>query len=162
MEETPKLSEPGKGPIVFLILSSLMMVLAVLSYVFEDVLFDFRNSSDTFVYAITIAVMLALFFLYCYRVPRIGLWILGRSIEIEREADKSGKVRSATYDIFHVETATEEKMQHRRRKQSRHLRRRLAREAREAKEAGEAEAAKEHAKTDAITKTAEESGEDSG
>ena len=123
-----------RGPRVFLFLAAFMMVMAVLSYAFEDWLFDLYYSPSTFVYAITISVLLALFFLYCYRVPRIGYKLLGRRLEAER--DLQSKAPSVTYDIFKDEMPSDAAMRHHKRKTSRHLRRRLGREARREKDSG--------------------------
>ena len=131
MKEMPKYQAPPKGPRVFLYLAALMMVLAVLSYVFENWLFDLYYSDSTFVYAITISVLLGLFFLYCYRMPRIGYKLLGRRLEGER--DPKSKVPAVTYDIFKDEMGSDMALRHHQRKEARHLRRRLAREQREAK-----------------------------
>ena len=43
-----------------------MVLLAVLAYVFEECLYDLTYRPDTFVYVISILIMLALFFLFCY------------------------------------------------------------------------------------------------
>ena len=136
MSEQPKYEDAAKGPKVFLYLAALMMVLAVLSYVFEEWLFDLYFSTSTFVYAITISVLLGLFFLYCYRMPRIGYKLLGRRLEGER--DPKSKVPAVTYDIFKDEMGSDVALRHHRRKTARHLRHRLARETKEAKEAKEA------------------------
>ncbi len=131
MKEKPEYEEPPRGPRVFLYLAALMMVLAVLSYVFENWLFDLYYSASTFVYAITISVLLGLFFLYCYRLPRIGYKLLGRRLEAER--DPQSKVPAVTYDIFKDEMGSDVALRHHKRKTARHLRRRLAREAKQAK-----------------------------
>ena len=133
MKEKPEYEEPPKGPKIFLYLAALMMVLAVLSYVFENWLFDLYYSASTFVYAITISVLLGLFFLYCYRLPRIGYKLLGRRLEGGR--DPKSKVPAVTYDIFKDEMGSDMALRHHRRKTARHLRHRLGRQARAAKEA---------------------------
>jgi hypothetical protein len=131
MQENPKNEETPQGPRIFLVLAALMMVLAVLSYTFEDWLFDLYYSAATFVYAITISVLLGLFFLYCYRVPRIGYKLLGRRLAADR--DPEPKVASVTYDIFKDEMPSDTAMRHHKRMEARHLRHRLAREAEAAK-----------------------------
>lgn len=128
-EATPPSSvKKPRAPKIYLLLSGLMLVLAVLSYLFEEWLFDLMNSPSTFVYAITLSIVLALFFLYCYRVPRLGLWLMGRSVEYERRNHDSGAL---TYDTFKMDTASAEKVRASRRKQARALRRRTARATRE-------------------------------
>ena len=136
MREEAKYQEPPKGPKIFLYLAAFMMLLAVLSYAFENWLFDLYYSASTFVYAITISVLLGLFFLYCYRMPRIGYKLLGRRLEGER--DPKSKVPAVTYDIFKDEMGSDVALRHHRRKTARHLRHRLAREERAGKEAKEA------------------------
>lgn len=137
MKEKPKYEKPPKGPKIFLYLAALMMILAVLSYAFENWLFDLYYSASTFVYAITISVLLGLFFLYCYRMPRIGYKLLGRRLEGER--DPKSKVPAVTYDIFKDEMASDIALRHHKRMEARHLRRRLARETRREKDAGGAD-----------------------
>ncbi len=137
MREEAKYQAPPKGPKIFLYLAALMMVLAVLSYALENWLFDLYYSASTFVYAITISVLLGLFFLYCYRLPRIGYKLLGRRLEGGR--DPKSKVPAVTYDIFKDEMGSDVALRHHERKKARHLRHRLAREAKQAKEAKEAE-----------------------
>ena len=129
MKEKPEYEEPPRGPRVFLYLAALMMVLAILSYVFENWLFDLYYSASTFVYAITISVLLGLFFLFCYRLPRIGYKLLGRRLEAER--DPQSKVPAVTYDIFKDEMGSDVALRHHKRKTARQLRRRLAREERQ-------------------------------
>ena len=136
MKEKPKYEEPPKRPKIFLYLAALMMILEVLSYAFENWLFDLYYSASTFVYAITISVLLGLFFLYCYRMPRIGYKLLGRRLEGER--DPKSKVPAVTYDIFKDEMGSDVALRHHRRKTARHLRHRLGRQARAANEAKEA------------------------
>ena len=131
MREEAKYQAPPKGPKIFLYLAALMMVLAVLSYAFENWLFDLYYSASTFVYAITISVLLGLFFLYCYRMPRIGYKLLGRRLEGER--DPKSKVPAVTYDIYKNEMGSDMALRHHKRKKARHLRRRLGREAQETK-----------------------------
>ena len=131
MPEKPKYEEPPKGPKIFLYLAALMMVLAVLAYAYEEWLFDLYRSAATFVYAITLSVLLGLLFLYCYRVPKLGHKLLGRRLEGDR--DPQSKVPSVTYNIFKAETGADVALRHHKRKTARHLRRRLAREARAAK-----------------------------
>jgi len=110
---------------VFLVLAAVMMLLTILAYVFEEELFDLTYSHEAFIVSITMGVLLALFFLLCYRVPRIGLRLLGRGVELGQPRDDNDS--SSTFNVYKSESGTEEKLHHSRRKQSRHLRRKLAR-----------------------------------
>ena len=135
MSEESKYQEPPKGSKIFLYLAAFMMLLAVLSYAFENWLFDLYYSDSTFVYAITISVILALLFLYFYRLPRIGYKLLGRRLEAEREP--KSKVPAVTYDIFKDEMGSDVALRHHRRKKARQLRHRLAREDRQKRQEGQ-------------------------
>ena len=103
-----------------------MVLLAVLAYVFEECLYDLTYRPDTFVYVISILIMLALFFLFCYRTPSVGLRILGRYTDY-----KIKNVGGVTYNIFQSSSPIEEKLLLTRRKQARNLRKQYARTTRE-------------------------------
>lgn len=125
MTETPdNRPAPPEKPKIFLYLAALMMMLAVAAYAFQGSLLGQRGDWRTFLFALLLPVLLALYFLYCYRVPRYGLKLLGRTIEM---GDPGEKTRGLTYNIFRGESAIEEKLAQTRRKSARHLRKRLAR-----------------------------------
>ena len=116
--------EPEK-PKAFLYLAALMILLAVAAYIFQGPLLDMSNDSSAFLFALVLPVLAALFFVYCYRKPRFGLKLLGRSVEL---SDKSSKAQGLSYNVFKGESAIEEKLAQTRRKSARHLRKKLARE----------------------------------
>lgn len=118
-EKQEEQAEP-KSPKFYLVLAALMVVVAIAAYVFQDKLFDLSYSDSTFVVAITVPIILALFFLYCYRFPRFGLSLLGHKAEFRQKKEGEGTV---TYDIFQGESGSDEKLRHSRRKRDRHMRR---------------------------------------
>ncbi len=120
-DEPSKAYEPPK---IFLFLASLMVVIAVLAYVFEDRLFEINYSSSSFIFALIVPIFLALFFLYCYRSKKLVGIILGRPQEIGRLKEKSSGV---SFDVFSSgNSAVEEKQMQSRRKKTRHTRKQYA------------------------------------
>lgn len=111
-------------PKVFLYLAALMILLAVVAYAMQGSLLGRAGSWTTFLFALVLPVLMALYFLYCYRVPRYGLKLLGRSIEL---GDPGERTQGLSYNVFKGESAIEEKLAQTRRKSARHLRKRLAR-----------------------------------
>ena len=107
-------------PKVFLILAGVMLLVAMVSYVFEEELYDISNSTELFVLLISGSLTLALFFLTCYRVPRLGLKILGRESELGYKKPSSGGV---SFNVFKTEDPAEEKMLASARKHTRQTRR---------------------------------------
>ena len=116
--------EPEK-PKAFLYLAALMILVAVVAYVFQGSLFDLTGSESAFIFALVLPVLLALFFVYCYRTPSFGRKVMGHSAPL---VDKPGKTQGLSYNIFKGESGAEEKLAHTRRKSARHLRKQLARE----------------------------------
>lgn len=127
-----------KGPKIlriYLVGALFFLGLAVAAYVFETELAfsDFNQLDDfgaepdnlRFLMALTVPIILALLCVYCYRVPRVGLKLLGYTVELRDEGERLGGV---TYDIFQGETGSDQVLQHSRRKQARHTRRKVARE----------------------------------
>ncbi len=123
MTEDHNTAAPEK-PKIFLYLAALMIVLAVAAYAMQGSLLGRVGSWATFLFAILLPVLLALYFLYCYRVPRYGLKLLGRSIEL---GDPGEKTPGLSYNVFKGESGIEEKLAQTRRKSARHLRKKLAR-----------------------------------
>lgn len=119
-----KAPEKSTRPKIFLYLAALMILLAVAAYAMQGSLLGRAGSWTTFLFALVLPVLMALFFLYCYRVPRFGLKLLGRSIEL---GDPGEKTQGLSYNVFKGESAVEEKLAQTRRKSARHLRRKLAR-----------------------------------
>ena len=118
MPEAPY--KPIKKPKIFLVLSGLMLLVTIISYVFEEELYDLNHSSGLFVLLISGSLVLALFFLTCYRVPRLGLKILGRESELGYKKPSEGGV---SFNVFKTIDTAEEKIQSSARKQTRQTRR---------------------------------------
>ncbi len=118
---------PGK-PRIFLVLAALMAVIAGLAYFFEDELYFMRPVNpyvpsflNTYFIGILIfSVIFALFFLYCYKVPKFGNKLLGRAVYPPRERRTSEA--TVTYNVFADTTPSAVKYAHRRRKLARHER----------------------------------------
>ena len=123
-EEVPR-------PKVFLVLAGVMMLIALLAYTFESELFAINYSYDGFLITISFTVLCALFFLMCYRIPRIGLKILGRSAELPMAKEKEASV---TYNVFKGEDMMEEKRLQSQRKMARHARKRFSKANQDKKE----------------------------
>lgn len=119
--------DQSKGPSrpkIFLYLAALMMAFAVAAYAFQGSLQGVTGDWTTFLFALVLPVVMALFFLYCYRTPRFGMKLLGRSIEL---GDRGEKEQGLSYNPFRSESAIDEKLAQTRRKSARHLRKKLAR-----------------------------------
>lgn len=123
-KQEPEQPEEMEKPKIFLYLAALMIFLAVAAYAFQGSLQGLTGSWTTFLFMLVLPVLMALFFLYCYRIPRYGLKLLGRSIEL---GDPGERAQGLTYNIFKGESASAEKLAQTKRKSARHLRRRLAR-----------------------------------
>ena len=112
--------EPEPKPTIFIVLAGLMLLVAVLSYIFEENLYDINHSVQLFVLLITGSLVLALFFLTCYRIPRLGRKFLGQ----ESGLDAPKKTTSfSAYNVFKSENPVEEKIQSSVRKKTRQTRR---------------------------------------
>jgi hypothetical protein len=133
MVKAPQKEEgPGK-PYVFLVLSTIFVIGAIMGYVYEDELFINRPYlTPTFSHDVNVYFFGILFFslagafasLFAFLNPRIGNKILGRGpVKPTRVREKTGTV---TYSVFSDTTAKSIKAQHRARKTSRHERRRYA------------------------------------
>ena len=110
----------------FLIASGISAVLAMVVYLFEDDITAGAQGDTgiTFAFLLIALVLLAMFFLLCYRVPGIGNRIMGY--------DKlTGSKKTVKSDVqftagFKSETAVDAKRMNTKRKQARHSRRKLA------------------------------------
>ena len=117
---------PERRPRVFLYLAAAMVLLAILAYLFEEALYDLTLRDATFVYVLVFAVIGALFFLMCYRFPKLGLPLLGKSVYVADDAD--GERGDYHWSLgFKQETATDFKRASSRRKLARHARKEAAR-----------------------------------
>lgn len=118
-----ELLKPKMG---FLVASGFAAVLAGVVYLFED---DITTGAQgdtgiTFAFLLIALVLLAMFFLLCYRVPAIGNRVMGY--------DKlTGDNKTIKSDVqftagFKTETAVDAKRMNTKRKHARHSRRKLA------------------------------------
>ena len=128
MSSSPN-NKSDRHPKIFLVLAGVMVAIAVLAYVFEEELFDMFYQEYTFLLILTGAVMGALFFLYAYRIPKIGLPLLGRSIELE---EKTPPTKSVGVEYGNIApSATDHKRAMTRHKSARRMRKQTARVTRE-------------------------------
>lgn len=121
-----ELLKPKMG---FLLASGAAAVTAMVVYIFEDDITagaagGAGDSGITFAFLLIVLVLLAMFFMLCYRVPRIGARLMGY--------DKlTGEKKNTNSDVqftagFKSETAVDTKRLNTKRKQARHSRRKLA------------------------------------
>ena len=132
MVKAPQKPEgPGK-PVVFLFLSAIFVVGAILGYVYEEELFlnrpylEFSTHSINvyFLGILLISLIGAFSCLFAYLNPRIGNKILGRG-EV-RPMHLREKIGTVTYSVFADTTAKSVKAHHRARKLARHQRQKYA------------------------------------
>jgi len=125
-------SSENKHPKIFLFLSALMVLIAVLTFVFEEELFEVYYQDITFLVVLTGSITAALFFLYAYRFPRIGLPLLGRSIELD---ERTPPKKSVGIEYGNLSpSATDHKRAMTRAKSARRLRKQAVRATREMNE----------------------------
>lgn len=118
-----ELMKPKMG---FLLASGSAAVLAMVVYFLEDeITAGAQNDSGiTFAFLLIALVLLSMFFMLCYRVPRIGNRLMGY--------DKlTGRKKTVKSDVqytagFKSDTAVDAKRMNTKRKQARHSRRKLA------------------------------------
>ncbi|MBL4791040.1 MAG: hypothetical protein JKY60_19000 [Kordiimonadaceae bacterium] len=139
-------SRPRRG---FLALASISMFLAVLVYLYEDVVVE-TMSSDTSSGNLAFAILLVFFVIFamimimCYRTPRLGNRMLGYDAVIKKAmAERSGSVHYSAG--FSSESGSDTKRRNTQRKQHRSERRRLAKVTREMQQE---KAEKAHSKSD--------------
>lgn len=111
---------------VFLWAAAITSVAAVLGYLFEPAIAG-EDGENALGYAVLLIllVILTVFLVLCYRVPRIGNRLLGYDVATmpKRDQEKSSLNYAAS---FKVESGLTEKHMSSRRKQARHSRRKLA------------------------------------
>ncbi len=90
---------------IFLILSFVMIAMAVLVYLLESSLLWLSQSSTTYMFLLGFFVLGALFFLSAYRMPKIGLWLMGRVVDMKE--DPQAKVKGTRFNIFEGESGSE-------------------------------------------------------
>jgi len=112
---------------VFLWIASVTATLAVMAYLFEDVVIG-ASGGGAMGYALllTILVVLSIFFVFCYRMPSLGNRLLGYSVAFDKPTERKEKSSLQYTGSFQVETGLSEKRVASRRKQARHSRRKLA------------------------------------
>lgn len=112
---------------VFLWVAAVVASLAVVAYLFEGVFID-ASGGGAMGYALLLSllVVLAIFFVFCYRVPSLGNRLLGYGIAFDKNVDRKEKSSLQYTGSFQVETGLSEKRVASRRKQARHSRRKLA------------------------------------
>lgn len=113
-----------KPRIGFLIASAVAAVLAVSAYIFEEDIVS-EDTGITFAFLLISLVLMSMFLMLCYRVPRIGNRLLGyhRLNTHSKMTAKSDVQYSAGYK---AESGVETKQLSSRRKQARHSRKKLA------------------------------------
>ena len=110
----------------FLLASGAAAFVAMVVYIYEDDIISGApgDSGITFAFLLIALVLLAMFFLLCYRVPKIGARLLGyHKLTGEKKTVKSDVQFTAG---FKSETAVDTKRLNTKRKQARHSRRKLA------------------------------------
>lgn len=118
-----ELLKPKMG---FLLASGTAAALAMGVYIFED---DITSGAPgdtgiTFAFLLIALVLLAMFFMLCYRVPTIGARLMGyHKLTGDKKSVKSDVQFTAG---FKSETAVDAKRLNTKRKQARHSRRKLA------------------------------------
>lgn len=118
-----ELLKPKMG---FLLASGVAAALAVIVYIYEDDVVSGASGDTgiTFAFLLIALVLLAMFFMLCYRVPTIGARLLGyHKLTGDQKTVKSDVQFTAG---FKSETAVDTKRQNTKRKQARHSRRKLA------------------------------------
>jgi len=120
--ETPKL-KPHKG---FLLAASITVLAVIFAYMYQE---DIVYLSDTeshmgFVTLIIMLLVLSIFFIFCYRNPKIGAMFLNKDKSV-----KNTKKDKTTYHFsagFKAETGLDEKRLNTARKSKRVTRKKLA------------------------------------
>ncbi len=115
---------------IFLVGAGIMLLIALLSFIFQEELMKVNDNASDFLYPLIFGVLFALFFLYAYRSKKLALTLLGRGVELQEKPDDNNPAPS--YNVFKDESATDVKMQSTRRKKARHLRKQFARQENEA------------------------------
>ncbi len=133
-EEQPEISELHKPRRIFLALAFIFTLGAAVAYIYEDSLLSASsvNSSTGFLMLLVGCVLLSVFMVLCYRVPRIGNKLLGYGV-YEKPKDKftEGYHYSAG---FNTESAVDEKRMNSKRIKTRSQRKKYAKATREMQE----------------------------
>ena len=132
--DQPEVSELHKPRRIFLVLAFIFTLGAAFAYLYEDSLpsASSANSNTGFLMLLVGCVLLSVFMVLCYRVPRIGNKLLGYGI-YEKPKDKftEGYHYSAG---FSTESAVDEKRMNSKRIKTRSQRKKYAKATREMQE----------------------------
>lgn len=124
-----------KKPVIFLWLASVAIVLALLTYVFNQELYDRQVSGVVVTILYIVTVVFALFFLACYRTPRLARKLMGREAENVDLDPGASVVRERTsgvsWNAFRAESVVEAKALQSQRKLDRYSRRKIIQATRE-------------------------------
>ncbi|TNE63319.1 MAG: hypothetical protein EP335_09890 [Alphaproteobacteria bacterium] len=114
---------PRRG---FLVASAVASLAAILAYLFrEDVVRVSGGSEIAFAFLIGMLILLAMYLLLCYRVPRLGNRLLGFDVVLAKDSPTEKSSMQYT-GSFQVQTGLAEKRLNTKRKQARYSRRKLA------------------------------------
>lgn len=108
---------------IFLVLSLVFIVAAILAYMFDDVILGDREGSLVYVLLLIGCILFSVAMLMCYRNPRLGNKLLGYDA-LDEVKEKKGPAVFSTG--FHFDSATDEKKIATRRREGRAARRKYA------------------------------------
>lgn len=128
------LDEARKPKVIFLILASVAALGAVVAYMYQSAIVE-ASGITTFAFLLLMLVLIAMGFMLCYRVPKIGNRLLGYDIVIGPKEKPVNEGYHYT-GVFKVETGVDTKRQNSKRKQSRYNRRKIAAVTREMQKEG--------------------------
>ena len=125
-EHAPRL----KSPKFYLWLAAFFAITSVAIYIYEDELLRIGDYSyKMFLFLLVPSIFAALFSLYCYRFPRLGLWLIGHRVEYERDERSVGGLK---VEFGFGGGGSDDKIAHSRRKRARAERRAAARATKQA------------------------------
>jgi hypothetical protein len=119
---------------IFLVLASIAALGAVVAYFYQNAIVE-ASGITAFAFLLLMLVLIAMVFMLCYRVPKIGNRLLGYDAVIGPK-EKSVNEGYHYTGTFKVETAVDTKRQNTKRKQSRYNRRKIAAVTREMQKEG--------------------------
>lgn len=124
---------PKKG---FLVAASVMLLGAVLAYMFQDdiIYFNGQENQMAFVTLLIALIVFSMFFVMCYRSPKFGDRLLNRNVEVGDLPKESHSYHYSTG--FKAESGADEKRLNSARKNKRATRKQLAEKTRKMAEAG--------------------------
>ncbi|MCJ9429264.1 hypothetical protein [Kordiimonas marina] len=114
---------PRRG---FLVASAVASVAAIAAYLYRDDIIGADGHNEiAFAFLIGMLILIAMYLLLCFRVPRIGNRLLGYDVMLKPEKKKE-KASMEYVGSFKVQAGLAEKRQNTNRKQARYSRRKLA------------------------------------